>query len=150
MLVHEKRGDDARFADLCREHGWRRTAQRRAVFNLLCGDRSHPTVDAVWQDVKETLPEISLDSVYRILDDFSGVGLVRRLTANKVIRYDADTSPHEHFLCQRCQRLFDFSGLDPKPLDNACRRFGQVTAIEVTVHGICRDCLERGEAEAAG
>ncbi len=87
------------------------------------------------------LPDVSLDSVYRILDDFSGSGLVRRLEGVKVIRYDADTSAHEHFVCSRCGAMFDFSCLDAEKVAGLCGEFGQVDSVELTVHGVCGDCL---------
>ncbi len=101
MLSDHAAGDDASFTALCKKHCWKRTAQRRAVFTYLCGNREHPTVDTVWRRVRTTVPDVSLDSVYRILDDFAGAGVIRRLEGAKVIRYDADTRPHEHFVCSR-------------------------------------------------
>ena len=141
MLVGLSKGDDPAFSALCRERNWKRTSQRRAVFNYLCGNREHPTVETVWRGVKSVLPDVSLDSVYRILDDFSGSGLVRRLEGAKVIRYDADTSAHEHFVCSRCGAMFDFSCLDAESVAALCGEFGQVDSVELTVHGVCGNCL---------
>ncbi len=141
MLAGLSKGDDAAFSSICRERNWRRTAQRRAVFAYLCGNREHPTVEAVWRGVQTVLPDVSLDSVYRILDDFSGAGLIRRLEGAKVIRYDADTGAHEHFACGRCGRMFDFSCLDASQVAALCGVFGTVDSVELTVHGVCRDCM---------
>ncbi|MCD8140558.1 MAG: transcriptional repressor [Planctomycetaceae bacterium] len=133
--------NDRPFTDICRQHNWKRTVQRRAVFTYLCGNHDHPTVETVWRRVRDTLPDVSLDSVYRILDDFSSVGLIRRLEGAKVIRYDADTRPHEHFVCDRCGRMHDFACIEPEEVVAKCRDFGRVDSVELTVHGLCRDCL---------
>lgn len=146
MLAHLL-DEDQPFTVLCREHRWKRTVQRRAVFRYLCGNREHPTVEMVWRRVRETVPDMSLDSVYRILDDFAGVGVIRRLEGAKVIRYDADTSPHEHFVCGRCGWMYDFACLEPDAVAGLCRDFGRVESVELTVRGVCRECME---SEAAG
>lgn len=145
MLLNYSADDDAPFAAMCQRHKWKRTVQRRAVFKCLCGNREHPTVETVWRRVREMVPDVSLDSVYRILDDFAGVGVIRRLEGVKVIRYDADTSPHEHFVCERCGRMHDFACLEPESVAEMCQDFGRVESVELTVHGICRDCLVSSE-----
>lgn len=143
MLVDLIKGEDAPFSEICREQNWKRTSQRRAVFNCLCGNREHPTVEAIWRRVRETLPDVSLDSVYRILDDFSEAGLVRRLEGAKVIRYDADTTPHEHYVCTKCGCMFDFHFLDTPRVAEMCHEFGRVSSVELTVHGLCRLCGQK-------
>ena len=141
MLVELTKGDDVAFSSICRERNWKRTSQRRAVFNYLCGNREHPTVETVWRGVQTVLPDVSLDSVYRILDDFSDTGLVKRLEGAKVIRYDADTGSHEHFICSECGRMHDFAYLNADQVAEMCGSFGRVDSVELTVHGLCRDCL---------
>ena len=133
-------GDDTSFTAICRENGWKRTAQRRAVFNCLCGNREHPSVESVWSMIRQHLPDISLDSVYRILDDFAAAGLLRRLDGDKVIRYDSETSDHGHFVCTRCSRMFDFDYGDVGRTADVCGCFGTVETVEVNVRGICSDC----------
>lgn len=147
MLCEYSGADDAPFAALCREHNWKRTSQRRAVFSCLCGNREHPSVEAVWRRVRATLPDVSLDSVYRILDDFAGVGVIRRLEGARVIRYDADTRPHGHFVCGRCGRMEDFACPEPGAAAALCRDFGRVESVELTVHGVCGHCLAAEKKE---
>lgn len=146
MLADAVTGDDSAFSAMCREHGWKRTVQRRAVFGFLSGNREHPTVDAVWRGVRTPLPDISLDSVYRILNEFADAGVIRRIDAVKITRYDADTGPHAHFLCSQCGRMLDFTLRQPLPADECCREFGRVDSIEITVRGVCRLCLEKQDS----
>jgi Fur family peroxide stress response transcriptional regulator len=146
MLVTFSPGNDESFAAICREQHWKRTVQRRAVFNFLCGNRDHPSVESVWHGVRAALPDVSLDSVYRILDDFSAAGVVSRLEGAKVIRYDADTRPHEHFVCYQCGRMDDFTCLESELVAERCREFGRIEAMELTVRGTCRLCLEKHDS----
>lgn len=143
MLNEMAVGDDALFTRVCREHGWKRTAQRRAVFNCLCGNRDHPSVEAVWQLVRKHLHDVSLDSVYRILDDFASAGIILRLEGSRVIRYDSATKPHGHYLCVDCGRITDFEFDACGDAAGRCREFGAVTGVEVFVRGVCDDCQSR-------
>ncbi len=148
MLVSLVKGDDSAFDSLCRERKWKRTAQRRAVFTYLCGNRDHPAVETVWRGVRETLPDVSLDSVYRILDDFAETGLIRKLEGAKVVRYDPDTSVHEHFICSACGKMFDFAFPDTGRAAELAGMFGTVDSVELMAHGTCNTCL-RGEVKQA-
>jgi Fur family peroxide stress response transcriptional regulator len=139
-------GDDSAFSRMCREHGWKRTVQRRAVFSFLRGNKEHPTVESVWRGVRVSLPDISLDSVYRILNEFADAGVIRRLDAVKIIRYDVETEPHEHFVCSQCGRMQDFRWPQPLSAADLCHEFGRVDSTELTVRGVCRMCLEKQDS----
>lgn len=140
MLTDIIAGDDASFTKICRDNGWKRTVQRRAIFNCLCGNRQHPSVESVWNGIKAHLPDVSLDSVYRILDEFAAAGVVRRIEGSKIIRYDAETRPHGHFICGECGRMVDFDLDDDEAAARICDRFGSVKTVEVNVRGTCMDC----------
>lgn len=142
MLANMISGEDTYFTTVCREQGWKRTVQRRAVWDYLCGNREHPSVEMVWRRVKDRLPDVSLDSIYRILDDFAEVGIIRRLDGAKVVRYDSDTAPHEHFICIECGRIYDFAYVDQDSILSLCNSFGVVHKMEVTVRGTCKTCLD--------
>ena len=86
------------FPAFCLEKGMKCTAQRMAMFSAFRERRRHPSVDEIWGLVKRTLPTVTRDSVYRILNEFSGHGLLARLDALSAARYDTCTEPHAHFV----------------------------------------------------
>jgi len=45
----------------------RATQQLATVYKALQGDHSHPSADEIYQRVRQTLPRISLGTVYRNL-----------------------------------------------------------------------------------
>lgn len=135
------KAEEDHLKNLCRRHNKKCTAQRREVFAYLRSNVKHPSVETVWLHVRRKMPDISLDSVYRILDDFAGMGVVRRLMVDTVMRYDANAAPHDHFLCARCGTMYDFSCLDDEVVRRACGRFGRVDAVDLQVRGVCERCL---------
>jgi Fur family peroxide stress response transcriptional regulator len=53
------------------------------------------------------MPTISLATVYRNLEAMVTAGLVTAITGAPECRFDANTMPHHHFLCQGCHTLRD-------------------------------------------
>ncbi len=141
MLISCHDNADAVFVEVCANHKWKRTVQRRTVFTCLCGNKTHPSVETVWRETRKVLPDVSLDSIYRILDDFAAAGLVQKLVGAGIARYDADTAPHGHFICESCGELFDFALAGGEEILGDPGDIGEVKSFEVTVRGRCHKCL---------
>jgi Fur family transcriptional regulator, peroxide stress response regulator len=131
------------FVSRCRERGVRLTAQRLAVFNALAGDAMHPTADSLYAALRETMPSLSLSTVYRILESLEAEGLVRRVsTVAGIARYDGNVTPHQHLVCRICGRMTDvarqsFSGLRVRGLHFA----GFIAEeLDIRIVGTCLEC----------
>lgn len=129
------------FQQICRQNKWKCTVQRRTVYDYLNEHHCHPSVEMVWQAVREKLPDVSLDSIYRILGDFVSADVLRRLDSGKVYRYDVNVRPHDHFVCSECGSMFDFNYSEAGRINEQCREFGEITSFELEVRGICSACL---------
>ena len=127
------------FQDLCRRSGWKCTAQRLKVYEFLKDNLTHPDVDSVWQAVREHLPTITRESVYRILNEFAGQGLICRLDHIDNARYDSRTDAHGHFICERCGWIADFNWPEGAALQPAAE-LGRVTHREIRLLGLCAQC----------
>ncbi len=133
------------FNDLCRKLGWRVTASRLAVYRYIRGNRNHPIVDEVWKAVQRQQPNISRESVYRILTDFVSKGVISLIDRPNVIaRYDSNSQRHDHFYCLRCGRIFDFN-IDEvdEIVRSKLNKFGRVDRVEARASGVCQECLDR-------
>lgn len=93
-----------------KEKGFKATPQRIAVYQYLCEHRTHPDVESIYQAVLKNNPSFSKTTVYNALQALADCGLIVPVTidSNK-IHYDADTSFHGHFRCEKCGKIFDFS-----------------------------------------
>ena len=66
-----------------------RTAQRDAILKQLRAVKTHPTADELYAGLRVNMPQISLGTVYRNLEQMSQAGLIRKLeTAGKQKRFD--------------------------------------------------------------
>ena len=74
--------------------------QRELIKEFLAGRKDHPTADIVYMNVRRQNPNISLGTVYRNLTLLVEDGEINRLrVGDGVDHFDADTSPHYHFVC---------------------------------------------------
>ena len=129
------------FTRICRELKWKCTPQRLAVYECVADTRCHPDVDSVWATVKAKLPSVTRESVYRILNEFAGQGLIWRLDHVSSARYDSNTCPHGHFICENCGVINDFA-LENNVADFAGDLPGVVRHMEIRFTGLCRECSQ--------
>ena len=82
--------------------------QRELIKEFLMTRKDHPTADIIYQNVRNENPNISLGTVYRNLTLLAKDGEIRRLNVGDgTDHFDADTSPHYHFVCTECSSVID-------------------------------------------
>jgi Fur family transcriptional regulator, peroxide stress response regulator len=93
----------------CREQGLKVTPQRLAVYEVLARSKEHPSADRVFQEVRKSMPNISLDTVNRTLTTLAEIGAAFVVEGSgDVKRFDANLESHQHFKCVRCKKIIDF------------------------------------------
>ena len=71
---------------------------------------------------------------------------VRLGTVNGVERFDANTEPHVHFICNGCHRVDDLPEMEiPAALCGAADRYsgGHAEICHLSFTGTCRECLTK-------
>ena len=82
--------------------------QREMIKDFLKTRHDHPTADVVYMNVRRQNPNISLGTVYRNLSLLADIGEIQRLRlGDGTDHFDADTSPHYHFICTKCGSVID-------------------------------------------
>lgn len=122
--------------------GLRITAQRQRVFDILLQKRDHPTAEEVFMRVKQTMPEISIATVYNCLDALVTCNLVRQLKLDRgAARYCPNMSEHFHFSCEHCGEVFDIEVAEVSEAPKIRLPSGfQLARCEVSLHGACPNC----------
>lgn len=132
---------------LSRRAGQRRSRQREVILEELRGLKTHPRSDELYALVRQRLPRISLGTVYRNLDLLQREGQAIEIYCGDFVRYDADISTHDHFMCRACLRVWDFeSGREssPEPAPPDLDRDGFVIESQYTMFsGTCPECGAR-------
>lgn len=129
--------------------GLRETPQRRLVLRLLYEQEGHLSADEVHQLARQKQPRISLSTVYRALDTFEELGLVRSLhLEGEHNRYEiAGSGEHHHMICLGCGRVIEFecSHCSETHRDLAHQHGFQITGSQVQLLGYCAGCRVRDE-----
>lgn len=118
----------------------RYSSRREAILEVMRSTVSHPTAEWVYGKVRESIPNISLGTVYRNLGALVGDGrLITVETDDGVLHFDADVSPHAHFVCTECGRISDLYGCDDLE-DELTRKGYAVDCVKTVVYGRCTHC----------
>jgi Fur family peroxide stress response transcriptional regulator len=139
------------FRDVCRRAGMKLTHQRMEIFREVARTADHPDAQTVYERVRERVPAMSLDTVYRNLWLLNDLGLVATLgPPRERARFDANVTPHHHFVCTRCGLAQDFYSREfdelrpPAEVDS----MGSVEATHVELRGLCLRCKRNATEEA--
>ena len=132
-----------RFERVCREAGSKITHQRIEIFREVAKSGDHPDVQTVYRRVRDRMPTVSLDTVYRTLWWLKELNLVNTLGPSRGrTRFDANLSNHHHFVCLHCGSTRDFNSdaLDQLNIAETVQSIGSMEAIRLEVKGICHNC----------
>ncbi|MCP4714460.1 MAG: transcriptional repressor [Deltaproteobacteria bacterium] len=125
-----------------RSCGLKPTSQRIAILKNIMSRKDHPGAEALYQDLKDDHPALSMNTIYMNLESFAQKGLIQRANfLHKFARYDGDTTPHPHFVCVSCGKIIDLHKLKVPKLKvpegmNVSKVFDQ----QIQLNGVCGDC----------
>src|SRR5689334_5301782 len=88
-----------------RAAGFKLTPQRRAIVALFADDLTHPTAQSIFERLKNEHPTLSFATVYNTLDALSKAGTSGVIKVGSAARFDPNTDPHHHAICERCERI---------------------------------------------
>jgi Fe2+ or Zn2+ uptake regulation protein len=85
----------------------RNTKQLEVVWNAIKDDTSHPTADQVYDKVRKHLANVSLGTIYRNLQKLVADEKLQVLMLGRSQHFDPLVTRHQHFICEKCGRVFD-------------------------------------------
>lgn len=84
------------------------TNQRLAILDFLEDNFNHPTVEEIYEEVKQKLPRITKATVYKNLKVLVDNGLIKEVNIKGVSRFEPNMEPHHHIICKTCGKIIDF------------------------------------------
>lgn len=121
--------------------------QRETILQIVKNSDKHPTAEMVYEEAKKNIPNISLGTVYRNLNNLYEYGYIKHITVpNDSDRFDKTLLDHHHLYCLGCNKVFDIPTNSLKLLDEIV---SNNTGFKVITHnlvfeGYCHEC-ERKE-----
>ncbi len=116
----------------------RYSRQREVIYKIVSETNCHPIADWVYDESRKHIPNISLGTVYRNLNQLAEEDLIHVLQDGNVLRYDGNIKSHDHLRCTECHTLYDVEimpkNLKKKVQDNY--NF-EVQSSSLILEGIC-------------
>ncbi len=126
-----------------RAAGLKMTPQRIALVQHFAADESHPTAQALFERLRPAFPSMSFATVYNTLDALARAGLSATLRLGQAARFDPNTTPHHHAVCDACGDVRDVpaTDADASPLEVPERTAFRVRSVERIYRGTCARCV---------
>jgi Fur family ferric uptake transcriptional regulator/Fur family peroxide stress response transcriptional regulator len=121
------------------------SVQRIAIMNYLLTHSTHPSADEVYTKLGKSMPTLSKTTVYNTLELLSehGAALMLTIDESKVF-FDGDTSPHAHFLCKKCGKIYDLPIVPSIQEVMVMNSEGHVIdEVHLYYKGTCKKCLAK-------
>ncbi len=97
------------FREQLKQKGLKVTPQRIAIYEAVVKLKNHPTADNIIEYIKKNHPNISIGTVYKVLDSLVENQLLKKVKNEKdVMRYDAIMQKHHHLYCSATDKIEDF------------------------------------------
>ncbi len=133
----------SQYVSLLKEKNVRMTSQRYAILEYLVDGNVHPTVNEIYDDLKEEFPTMSVATIYNNLKFFKEAGILQELPfGDGSSRFDLTTIDHYHKICRVCGKIEDFTYPElkaSKKLAEVLDGF-KVEKYNFEVIGICMAC----------
>jgi Fur family peroxide stress response transcriptional regulator len=127
----------------------RLTPQRIEVCRVLAERETHPTAQAIYDELKERYPSLSMTTVYGTLDTLVRLGAITSLgnVGDERVHYEVNTDPHVNLACLSCHRIVDMASENVAAVEAEVQsRIGtKVLSGRVVYYGECIECENRDD-----
>ncbi|MEM3017773.1 MAG: transcriptional repressor [Candidatus Bathyarchaeia archaeon] len=126
--------------------GFKATAQRIEILNILSQSQTHPTAEEVYHEARKKFPTISAATVYKTIQALKEAGRVQQLPFyGGKARFEANVEPHINLICLNCSRIQDL--FDPR-VNEFIKQFSggsgfKVKSQRLDFYGTCKHCREQ-------
>lgn len=132
-----------------KEEGFKLTPQRRCIVETLMNAKGkHMSSEEIYDEVKQSCPEIGLATVYRTLQMLDKIGFTTKLNLDDgCVRYelsiDRNAHNHHHLVCKQCGKIIeveeDLLDILEDKIENSYNF--KIDDHDVKFYGICSDCI---------
>lgn len=130
--------------------GHRFTSQKKDLLEVLLGSEVHLNTKEIYEILKNR--KISIATIYRNLDQFVELGIVKVMNVNSTSYYEMkiyrNKPLHIHFKCTECGKLldiesrwdFEYIKLNHE-IEESCDL--EIHDVDILFKGICEDCKNK-------
>jgi Fe2+ or Zn2+ uptake regulation protein len=133
--------------DLLFKDGFRKTAPRQVILEILEFAKKPLSVDAVYKEVNKKIP-CDQATVYRNLKAMVEKEMVyEKYFCHGHAHYELATGPHGHMVCKFCETIEEFADggaeMIAKKLFQKTKQFAVYEGYSFEIYGICASCAKK-------
>ncbi|QLK86064.1 Fur family transcriptional regulator [Staphylococcus sp. 17KM0847] len=126
---------------ILKEQGHKYTDKRKDMIDIFVNEDKYINAKSIQQQMNDTYPGISFDTIYRNLHLFKTLGIIEgtELEGEMKFRIACTTHHHHHFICTSCgiTKVIDYCPMTEikKSLPEV-----EIEMHKLEVYGICEKC----------
>lgn len=124
--------------------GLKITLPRMKILEILeSSDKKHLSAEDIYRVLLDTGEEIGLATIYRVLTQFEGAGLVIRHhfeTGQALFELERGKH-HDHLICVKCGKIIEFvdESIEAKQKEIAAKNGFRISDHSLIIYGICNN-----------
>lgn len=130
----------------------RSSKKRDIILEELRKVTTHPTAAILYKAVRKRIPNISIGTIYRNLNQMAKKGIIQKLeVGGNEACFDGDINKHYHISCTMCGKVDDVCEISYKNKKTEMAKIingYQVSGYHMNYFGICSDCLHKIQNES--
>lgn len=133
-----------------KKKGYKLTGPRLAILKYLLRKKGHHSIMDIYEKMRMKNDRIGIATIYRTVDLFLELGIVRVLTINNSkpcfeINWPGDH--HHHLICKGCGRIIEFGSCNFIQIVGEIERVTRFRVKEHTLeaYGLCPKCAQKTE-----
>lgn len=147
-----------RMKEKIKDKKYKMTSQRQVILRTFVDSNvRHMSAEDVFERVKKIAPDIGLATVYRTLDLFTEMDLLKKLDFDDgCSRYELNDQNdeghfHHHLICLGCGKVWECKDDLLETLESILQKrlHFQTVDHQLKVYGYCEECQKKRAAEAA-
>lgn len=121
----------------------RYSRQRETILQVVQSTLVHPNADWIYNETRKLIPNISLGTVYRNLNQLVESGRIIKLKDEAMVRYDGNVGQHDHFRCSVCGKWYDVEIIDQSIIQSFAEKHDfRIESFNLELGGTCKTCLD--------
>lgn len=141
---------ERRLLDLLEERGKRLSDEQNVLVRVFLTGMTHSRLDDLLDSLRETHPEASMATVKSTMDLLVELGVAHSFLAKdeRVYEHEHLSEHHDHLVCVKCDRIEEFydEEIEEHQTQAAARAGFRPFYHRLTIHGLCRECLNKAPA----
>ncbi len=130
------------YITLLKENDLKATIQRTSILKSI-DQAGHINIDAIYEDVKELHPTISLATVYKNIISMKTNHVIIEVPMNgEKAKYELKKEEHIHLICQKCGKIKDTKITKQIQQALIVDNF-KLNHSQINLYGVCSSCQER-------